>query len=107
MMTRLETMILMGIDMPVAAIRQQLTSAIDIIIHLGRLRDKTRRVLQIAEVVGVSRVEVKFNKLFEFAENAESNGRVLGELKATGNKLVNTQKMYFAGYGQEDNTMAG
>ena len=107
MMTRLETMILMGIDMPVAAIRQQLTSAIDIIIHLGRLRDKTRRVLQIAEVVGVSRGEVKFNKLFEFAENAESNGRVLGELKATGNKLVNTQKMYFAGYGQEHNTMAG
>ena len=107
MMTRLETMILMGIDMPVAAIRQQLTSAIDIIIHLGRLRDKTRRVLQIAEVVGVSRGEVNFNKLFEFAENAESNGRVLGELKATGNKLVNTQKMYFAGYGQEDNTMAG
>lgn len=107
MMTRLETMILMGIDMPVAAIRQQLTSAIDIIIHLGRLRDKTRRVLQIAEVVGVSRGEVKFNKLFEFAENSESNGRVLGELKATGNKLVNTQKMYFAGYGQEDNTMAG
>lgn len=107
MMTRLETMILMGIDMPVAAIRQQLTSAIDIIIHLGRLRDKTRRVLQIAEVVGVSRGEVKCNKLFEFAENAESNGRVLGELKATGNKLVNTQKMYFAGYGQEDNTMAG
>lgn len=107
MMTRLETMILMGIDMPVAAIRQQLTSAIDIIIHLGRLRDKTRRVLQIAEVVGVSRGEVKFNKLFEFAENAESNGRVLGELKATSNKLVNTQKMYFAGYGQEDNTMAG
>ena len=107
MMTRLETMILMGIDMPVAAIRQQLTSAIDIIIHLGRLRDKTRRVLQIAEVVGVSRGEVKFNKLFEFAENAESNGQVLGELKATGNKLVNTQKMYFAGYGQEDNTMAG
>lgn len=107
MMTRLETMVLMGIDMPVAAIRQQLTSAIDIIIHLGRLRDKTRRVLQIAEVVGVSRGEVKFNKLFEFAENAESNGRVLGELKATGNKLVNTQKMYFAGYGQEDNTMAG
>ena len=107
MMTRLETMILMGIDMPFAAIRQQLTSAIDIIIHLGRLRDKTRRVLQIAEVVGVSRGEVKFNKLFEFAENAESNGRVLGELKATGNKLVNTQKMYFAGYGQEDNTMAG
>ena len=107
MMTRLETMILMGIDMPVAAIRQQLTSAIDIIIHLGRLRDKTRRVLQIAEVVGVSRGEVKFNKLFEFAENAESNGRVLGELKATGNKLVNTQKMYFSGYGQEDNNMAG
>ena len=107
MMTRLETMILMGIDMPVAAIRQQLTSAIDIIIHLGRLRDKTRRVLQIAEVVGVSRGEVKFNKLFEFAENAESNGLVLGELKAPGNKLVNTQKMYFAGYGQEDNTMAG
>lgn len=107
MMTRLETMILMGIDIPVAAIRQQITSAIDIIIHLGRLRDKTRRVLQIAEVVGVSRGEVKFNKLFEFAENAESNGLVLGELKATGNKLVNTQKMYFAGYGQEDNTMAG
>ena len=107
MMTRLETMILMGIDMPVAAIRQQLTSAIDIIIHLGRLRDKTRRVLQIAEVVGVSRGEVKFNKLFEFAEYAERNGRGLGELKATGNKLVNTQKMYFAGYGQEDNTMAG
>ena len=111
MMTRLETMILMGIDMPVAAIRQQLTSAIDIIIHLGRLRDKTRRVLQIAEVVGVSRGEVKFNNLQDLIDqmkvDAESNGLVLGELKATGNKLVNTQKMHFAGYGQEDNTMAG
>ncbi len=91
MMTRLETMILMGIDMPVAAIRQQLTSAIDIIIHLGRLRDKTRRVLQIAEVVGVSRGEVKFNKLFEFAEKQRVT-TVLGELKATGNKLVIRRK---------------
>lgn len=68
MMTRLETMVVMGIDMPVIAIRQQIASAIDIIVHLGRLRDKTRRVIKIVELVGLENSQIKFNTLFEFKE---------------------------------------
>lgn len=72
MMARLETMVLMGMDMPVSAIRQQIASAVNIVVHLGRLRDKSRRVLEIVEIVGINNGEIEFNKLFEFRENKKS-----------------------------------
>ncbi len=68
MLSRLEIMILMGMDMPLAAIRGQIASAIDIVVHLGRLRDKSRRVLEIVEVEGLEEGNYKVNKLFEFKE---------------------------------------
>ena len=73
MMTRLETMVLMGIDMPLAAIRAQIATAIDIVIHLGRMRDKTRKVLEINEVVGIRNGQIELNRLYVFKEEPESD----------------------------------
>ena len=81
MLLRLETMILMGYDMPVLAIRQQIAAAIDIIIHLGRLRDNSRRVMEIIEITGVEDGEIQTRMLFEFRETGEENGKVIGHLE--------------------------
>lgn len=98
MMNRLEMMALMGADLPLEAIRGQIGSAIDILIHLGRLRDRSRRVLSITEVIGYENGKVNMRPLYEFKESGEEeNGRVRGELKATGDKLENTQKAEAAG----------
>lgn len=98
MMNRLETMVLMGMDMPVLAVRQQLASAIDIIIHLGRLRDKTRRVLKIVEITGVENGQVAYNTLYEFRETGEEKGKVVGGLVRVSEGLKNVEKMQRAGY---------
>lgn len=99
MILRLETMVLMGLDMPVAAIRNQIASAIDIIVHLGRLRDKSRKVLSISEVVGLSEGKVHINNLFEFDEEGEDeNGKVMGSLKPTQNTLFRVGKQKAAGF---------
>ena len=66
MLSRLETMVLMGMELPLAAVQRQIASAIDIIIHLGRLRDKSRKVLQIVEVLGYENGEIKLQTLYEF-----------------------------------------
>lgn len=66
MMNRLETMVLMGVDMPIAAIRSQIASALDIIVHLGRTRDRKRRVLSIDEVSGIENNNIKLEKLFKY-----------------------------------------
>lgn len=97
MMLRLETMILMGYDMPVLAIRQQLAAAIDIVVHLGRLRDHSRRVLEISEVIGVEDGEIKLHRLFEFCEESEEQGRVKGALKRIG-ELNHIQKLQQSGW---------
>ncbi|MBQ8327821.1 MAG: CpaF family protein [Lachnospiraceae bacterium] len=91
MISRLETMILMGMNLPLEAIRRQISSGIDIIIHLGRLRDKSRKVLQIAEVIGYEDGEVVLNSLFEYGEE-EGYGTLIkcGE-------LTNTQKLIAKG----------
>ncbi len=78
MLARLETMILMGIEMPLLAIRSQIASGIDIVIHLGRLRDKSRKVLEIDEVVGIQNGEIILRKIFEL--RGGSNGPVLKKL---------------------------
>ena len=79
--SRMETMFLMEIDMPLAAIRRQIASAVDIIVHLGRLRDKTRKVLEIIEITGYENGEVMSNVLYEFREEGENKDKkILGEL---------------------------
>ena len=94
MMTRLETMVLMGIDMPLAAIRAQIATAIDIVIHLGRMRDKTRKVLEINEVVGIRNGQIELNRLYVFKEEPEyDKNKVVGQLERTENPLINKQKL--------------
>jgi len=98
MLSRLETMVLSGALMPIEAIRQQIASAIDIIIHLGRIRDKSRKVLEISEVVGYRDGNIQLNPLYEFVEEGETkDGKVVGFLKRTDNEMVNTLKFKMAG----------
>ena len=68
MLSRLETMTLMGVDLPLEAIRRQIASGVDILIHLGRMRDKSRKVLEIAEVCGVENREIKIQALYRWQE---------------------------------------
>lgn len=68
MLSRLETMTLMGVDLPLEAIRRQIASGVDILIHLGRMRDKSRRVLEISEVLGYEEGEVRLNGLYQWIE---------------------------------------
>ncbi len=96
MMLRLETMILMGYDMPVAAIRQQIASAIDIVVHLGRLRDNSRRVLEVCEVMGVENGEIVLSPIYEFKEKGENSGRVNGNLIKVG-EISNKDKIIRSG----------
>lgn len=83
MLNRLETLFLMGLEIPLAAIRQQIASGIDIMIHLGRLRDKSRRVLEISEVGSVVDGKIELHPLFVFEEQGETDGRVKGHLVRT------------------------
>lgn len=97
MLQRLETMVLMGMDMPILAIRGQIVSAIDILVHLGKLRDKSRRVLEVAEVLPLENGEYKINTLYSFQERGEEKGKVLGELTGSRNRLKQIQKLKNAG----------
>lgn len=98
MLSRLETMVLTGATIPLDAIRQQIASAVDIIIQLSRLRDKSRRTLQIVEVLGYERGEIQLNPLFEFVERGETpEKRIIGKLERTENEMVNTHKFKMAG----------
>ena len=99
MMTRLETMVLMGMDMPVTAVRDQIGAALDIVVHLGRIRDKSRKVLEISEVRGVENGRVRLEPLFRFKEKGEKNGIVIGSLERTDAELENKGKFEAAGIG--------
>lgn len=97
MLHRLETMMMMGIDLPLTAIQRQVASAIDIIIHLGRLRDKSRRVLEITEVLGFEDGKIRTQTLFQFQEEGMKDEKILGRLmKVEG--LFATDKLLSAGY---------
>lgn len=97
-LSRLETMVLLSAEIPLLAVRRQIASAIDIVIQLGRLRDKSRKVLEISEVRGCVRQEIQLCPLYRFEEmGEEENGRVIGSLKRTGEKLKNDQKLKRAG----------
>ena len=78
MLARLETMILMGMDLPVSAVRGQLASGIDLIVHLGRLRDRSRKLLEIAEIMGVKDGQIVLSTLFRYTETGEENGKITG-----------------------------
>ena len=105
MLSRLETMVLQGAaGLPLEAIRQQIASAVDIIIHLSRLRDKSRRTMEIVEVLNYDPVshEIILNPLYEFREDANSTkNKVSGKLTRTENKMVNTHKLLNAGITRE------
>ena len=97
MLSRLENMILMGMEIPLTAIKQQIASGIDIIVHLGRLRDKSRKLLEIVEVQGFSEGEIVIKPLYQFVETGEdAQGRVLGAIQKRG-ELTYVEKLQFAG----------
>lgn len=93
MLLRLETMVLMGgVELPLQAIRRQISSGIDILVHLGRMRDRTRKVLQISEVDGMDQGEIQLNPLFVFRESGQKGEKVCGCWKKEG-QLHNRKKL--------------
>ena len=107
MLSRLETMTLMAADLPLPAVRSQIASALDIMVHLGRLRDKSRKVLEIVEVGNFENGEIQLNPLFRFEEEPDEDqkrkdgGRrrekVRGRLVRVGT-LKSVEKLRSAGY---------
>jgi pilus assembly protein CpaF len=99
MLSRLETMVLQGASgLPLEAIRQQINSAVDILVHLSRMRDGSRKVVEITEVAGYKNGEVALNPLYVFEEDGFSTpGRVSGSLMRTKNTLINARKFKLAG----------
>ena len=100
MIHRLETMMMMGIDLPLTAIQRQIASALDIIIHLGRLRDRSRRVLQIVEVTGYEKETVQTRTLYEFQEEGMKDEKIQGKLMKV-NEIGDKGKLLAAGYQEE------
>ena len=97
MLHRIETMMMMGIDLPLQAIQRQVASALDIIIHLGRIRDKTRKVLMIEEILGYEDGKIQTKTLYEFKEVGTENEKVKGSIMKVA-ELENTGKLVAAGY---------
>lgn len=97
MLSRMETMVLMGMELPLPAIRRQIASGIDIIIQLGRLRDRTRRVLEIVEVVGIEEGEIKLETLCVFEEEGESVRKEVKGRLVFKKELSNRNKLLAAG----------
>lgn len=98
MLNRLEALALIGMNMPLLSARKQIASAIDIIIHLGRLRDKSRRVLEIIEVLDIKGEEIQINPLYQFKEMGVSKqNKIIGQLVSTGNTLKKREKLEKAG----------
>lgn len=101
MVSRMETMVLMGMELPLLAIRAQIVAGVDILVHLGRLRDRSRRLLSIMEVDRLQEGEIYLNPLYEFAEMGEHDGKLTGAWRKTG-KLIHRGKLYAAGIEVED-----
>ena len=98
MLSRLETMVLLGTEIPLQAVRRQIASALDLIVHLGRLRDHSRKVLEITEVLDCVDGEIELNPLFVFREEAEDEeGKIIGTLKRTQNPLIHHLKLKHSG----------
>lgn len=97
MLSRLETMVLMGMELPVGAIRGQIASGIDLLIHLGRLRDCSRKVLEVMELDGMQKGEIVIKSLWQFQEKGETEGKIQGAWNA-GSPLIHRQKLAAAGH---------
>lgn len=100
-LSRLETMMMLHTKIPLSALRRQIASGIDIIIHLGRLRDKSRRLLEVREVTGIEDGEIQTDLIYGFEETGEEHGRVKGELKKM-KDMINTEKFKRAGITEYD-----
>ncbi len=102
MLSRLETMVLMGMDLPLTAVRRQIASGVDLIVHLGRLRDGSRKVLEIVELTGMEQGEICLRSLFHFEEEPghEKAEQVAGQLRRT-EELLHTEKLRAAGIREE------
>ena len=109
MLSRLETMVLMGMDLPLPAIQRQIASGLDLIIHLGRLRDKSRKVLEVTEVLGYWEGEIHLQTLYRYEEirkeedNVTENEKIDKEYKVRGEwkktaELYHREKLLAAGY---------
>ena len=96
MLNRMETMVLMGMELPLAAIRAQIASGIDVMVHLGRLRDKSRKVLSIVELNGIKAGEIQLNALYEFVEDGMKEGKITGYWEKQG-ELLHQEKLRAAG----------
>lgn len=98
MLSRLETMVLSGAALPVEVVRKQIDSALDVMIHLSRFRDRSRRVTEITELAGIEHGEIRLNPLYAFVERGEDEaGKVIGGLEPTGNRLYGDHKLKLAG----------
>ena len=97
MLSRLETMVLMGMDLPLPAIRRQIASGLDLIVHLGRLRDKSRKVLEVTEVLGYQDGEIQLQTLYRFEEEGMKDGRLQGSWTKC-HELSCRDKLLAAGY---------
>lgn len=100
MLARLETMVLMGMNLPLPAIQRQIASGIDIIVHLGRLRDKSRKLLEVSEVLGYEDGRILLQTLYKYEEQGEKAGKVVGDWRKM-HEITHDQKLRMAGYGQE------
>lgn len=97
-MNRLETLVLTGMDIPLSAVRSQIASALDIVVQLGRLRDKSRKVLEIDEVIGIEKGEIVLEPLYLYQEKGQDqDGRVVGKLVEVNSKIQHEEKLKAAG----------
>lgn len=99
MLSRLETMVLQGADgLPLEAIRQQIASAVDVIVHLSRLRDKSRKTMEISEITGYVNGKIQVNRIYEFVEDENSTvEKVSGKLTRTKNPFQKYYKLRASG----------
>ena len=104
MLSRLETMVLMGMEIPLPAIRKQIASGIDLIVHLGRLRDKSRKVLEVTEIIDYRDGEILLQPIYSFEETGEKNGKIQGVWKKV-HRLTHTGKLVAVGYKEEAENM--
>jgi pilus assembly protein CpaF len=99
-LSRLETMVLMaGMDLPLKVVRQQISSAVDLIIQQSRLKDGSRKITAVTEVVGMEGETVVLTDIFKFEQQGVGEGgRIIGELKATGIRPIFSPRLEAAGY---------
>ena len=96
MLKRIETMVLMGMELPLTAVQAQIAAGIDILVHLGRMRDRSRKVLDVMEITGYEDHEICLNPLYRFRETGKGEGKVTGCWEQVG-ELANREKLLRAG----------